>query len=57
MDQEPDFYVSPEDLEAQMNAEERGEVDFVSLSVILFLRLKSLLLMCVRACACVSFHR
>lgn len=25
MDQEPEFYVSPEDLEAQMTAEERGE--------------------------------
>lgn len=25
MDQEPDFYVSPEDLEAQMNADERGK--------------------------------
>lgn len=25
MDQDPEFYVSPEDLEAQMTAEERGE--------------------------------
>ena len=25
MDQEPEFYVSPEDLEAQMTADERGE--------------------------------
>ncbi|CAF93065.1 unnamed protein product, partial [Tetraodon nigroviridis] len=25
MDQEPEFYVSPEDLEAQMNADERSE--------------------------------
>lgn len=33
MDQEPEFYVSPEDLEAQMNAEERGEVDFASLPI------------------------
>lgn len=25
MDQEPEFYVSPEDLEAQLTADERGE--------------------------------
>ena len=25
MDQEPEFYVSPEDLEAQMTSEEKGE--------------------------------
>jgi len=27
MDQEPEFYVSPEDLEAQMTADERGEYE------------------------------
>lgn len=30
MDQEPEFYVSPEDLEAQMNADERGEGNSIS---------------------------
>lgn len=30
MDQEPEFYVSPEDLEAQMNADERGEDNSIS---------------------------
>lgn len=52
MDQEPEFYVSPEDLEAQMNADERGEDSSISLLSNL---LNDCFLMCV--CACVLFHR
>lgn len=48
MDQEPEFYVSPEDLEAQMNADERGEDNSISLPSIL---LDDCFLIC--ACMCV----
>lgn len=55
MDQEPEFYVSPEDLEAQMNAEERGEDNSI------YFNLHSLKLLffnvCIHVCACVLFHR